>query len=180
LPELTQHSDNTEEARVSLYTISISPDDRGGAITTVSVELDDQGTAVRIREMTVRPADGSGLSPQQLPSIDFELLLRAIGPASRREVSTPVAAAAPQRGRGARRRRTSDDTPAGATKRRTRRSAAKAATSTSTSAGRAYRRMPDDLSEVYEELESVTAVARHYGVPRHTAQGWMNRLRQRP
>jgi transposase-like protein len=163
---------------VSLYTISISPDDRGGAITTVSVELDDQGTAVRIREMTVRPADGSGLSPQQLPSIDFELLLRAIGPASRRDVSAPAATAAPQRGRGARRRRTSDETPASATKPRTRRGAAKAATSTS--AGRAYRRMPDDLSEVYEELESVTAVARHYGVPRHTAQGWMNRLRQRP
>jgi len=45
--------------------------------------------------------------------------------------------------------------------------------------GRAYRKMPDDLVEVYSQSQSVTAVAEHYGVPRHTAQGWMNRLRDR-
>jgi transposase-like protein len=39
--------------------------------------------------------------------------------------------------------------------------------------------MPADLADVYEQTQSVTAVARHYDVPRHTAQGWMNRLRSR-
>ncbi|MFJ4649657.1 hypothetical protein ACIP5Y_00110 [Nocardia sp. NPDC088792] len=47
-------------------------------------------------------------------------------------------------------------------------------------AGRAYRRMPDigELRATYERMGTVTAVARHYGVPRHTAQGWIGRLRK--
>jgi transposase-like protein len=45
--------------------------------------------------------------------------------------------------------------------------------------GRACRRLPEDLAEVYERRQSVTVIAGHYGVPRHTAQGWMNRLRER-
>ncbi|HKT06106.1 MAG TPA: hypothetical protein VJT31_41905, partial [Rugosimonospora sp.] len=43
---------------------------------------------------------------------------------------------------------------------------------------RAYRRMPDDLATTYQQLSSITALAAHYDVPRHTAQGWMNRLRK--
>ncbi|WP_216918032.1 hypothetical protein [Nocardia noduli] len=47
-------------------------------------------------------------------------------------------------------------------------------------ASRSYRKMPDadELSELYEQLGTVTAVAKHYGVPRHSAQGWMGRLRK--
>jgi transposase len=37
--------------------------------------------------------------------------------------------------------------------------------------------MPEDLAEVYVRAPSIKAVAAHYGVPRHTAQGWMARLR---
>ncbi|MFC8387032.1 hypothetical protein [Nocardia sp. NPDC057272] len=49
-----------------------------------------------------------------------------------------------------------------------------------TDKGRAYRKMPDigELRATYERLGTVTAVAKHYGVPRHTAQGWMGRLRK--
>ncbi|WP_131817321.1 hypothetical protein [Nocardia salmonicida] len=45
---------------------------------------------------------------------------------------------------------------------------------------RPYRRMPDvdELRSLYEDLGTVTALAKHYGVPRHTAQGWMGRLRK--
>ncbi|MEU7632953.1 hypothetical protein AB0C34_23725 [Nocardia sp. NPDC049220] len=45
---------------------------------------------------------------------------------------------------------------------------------------RAYRRMPDisELRATYKQLGTVAAVAKHYGVPRHTAQGWMGRLRR--
>ncbi|MGC9670790.1 hypothetical protein ACNTMW_30110 [Planosporangium sp. 12N6] len=44
---------------------------------------------------------------------------------------------------------------------------------------RAYRRMPDstELLAAYREVGGTTALARHYGVPRHTATGWLRRLR---
>ena len=43
--------------------------------------------------------------------------------------------------------------------------------------GRAYRRTPTDIVEVFTQAPSATALARHYGVPRHTVQGWLRRLR---
>jgi transposase-like protein len=42
-----------------------------------------------------------------------------------------------------------------------------------------YRRSPADLEAVYQQAGSVTAVADHYNVPRHTAQGWIRTLRRR-
>ncbi|MFI2650796.1 MULTISPECIES: hypothetical protein [Micromonospora] len=45
--------------------------------------------------------------------------------------------------------------------------------------GRVYRRSPDDLESVYQQAGSVAAVADHYDVPRHTAQGWIRTLRRR-
>ncbi len=46
-------------------------------------------------------------------------------------------------------------------------------------AGRVYRRSPSDLESVYQQAGSVAAVADHYNVPRHTAQGWIRTLRRR-
>lgn len=45
---------------------------------------------------------------------------------------------------------------------------------------RAYRKMPnpDELRRKLEETGTVTGLARHYKVPRHTAQGWVSRLRK--
>ncbi|QGN49824.1 hypothetical protein GKC29_25370 [Micromonospora sp. WMMC415] len=45
--------------------------------------------------------------------------------------------------------------------------------------GRVYRRSPDDLASVYQQAGNVAAVADHYEVPRHTAQGWIRTLRRR-
>lgn len=47
---------------------------------------------------------------------------------------------------------------------------------------RAYRRMPDaaEVLNTYEAVGTISALAREYGVPRHTAQGWMSRLRRLP
>jgi hypothetical protein len=42
---------------------------------------------------------------------------------------------------------------------------------------RAYRRMPDDFATVYGQAGSAAAIADHYQVPRHTANGWIRRLR---
>ncbi|WBB69093.1 hypothetical protein [Micromonospora sp. WMMD812] len=45
--------------------------------------------------------------------------------------------------------------------------------------GRVYRRSPADLEAVYQQAGSVAAVADHYDVPRHTAQGWIRTMRRR-
>jgi hypothetical protein len=58
------------------------------------------------------------------------------------------------------------------------RTAAGKATPTTSGGERAYRRAPDDLPQAFQQAGGVTAVARHYGVPRHTAQSWVRRLRQ--
>jgi len=46
--------------------------------------------------------------------------------------------------------------------------------------GRPYRRMPEasDVLAVYTQAGSVTALADHFAVPRHTAQAWISRLRR--
>jgi transposase-like protein len=36
----------------------------------------------------------------------------------------------------------------------------------------------DELVAAYQEAGGTTAVARQYGVPRHTATGWVRRLRR--
>ncbi|OJF14953.1 hypothetical protein [Couchioplanes caeruleus] len=53
-----------------------------------------------------------------------------------------------------------------------------AAAAASAGKGRVYRRTPDDLAAVYKQAGSATAIAEHYGVPRHTAQGWIQRMRK--
>jgi hypothetical protein len=68
----------------------------------------------------------------------------------------------------------------GGTARATKRTGAAPARATagrSQGAGRAYRRAPDDIVEVFNQAPSATTLARHYGVPRHTVQGWLRRLR---
>jgi hypothetical protein len=36
----------------------------------------------------------------------------------------------------------------------------------------------DELLATHAEVGGVTRLAEHYGVPRHTAQGWMSRARK--
>ena len=43
--------------------------------------------------------------------------------------------------------------------------------------GRAYRRMPQDFAAVYGQGSTAAAIADHYGVPHHTAQGWIRRVK---
>jgi hypothetical protein len=64
----------------------------------------------------------------------------------------------------------------------TAKSTGKAAAAKKTSTGsaqseRVYRRMPDDFATVYQQAGTAAAVADHYDVPRHTAHGWIRRLR---
>ncbi|WP_028479817.1 hypothetical protein [Nocardia sp. CNY236] len=47
-------------------------------------------------------------------------------------------------------------------------------------AGRRYRKMPDpkELRNNLDRIGTVTGLARFYDVPRHTAQGWVGRLKK--
>jgi type IV secretory pathway TrbL component len=58
--------------------------------------------------------------------------------------------------------------------------AVKATTSTTAAAERAYRRMPDvaEVLGAYRQVGTVSGLAEHFGVPRHTVQGWARRLRR--
>jgi hypothetical protein len=180
---------------MSSYTITITPDDATRASTTLRVDISE--SAPRITELLVRAGTATGLAAHQLPAVDLDLLLRAVGsgvsptaisPASAEathaESEAPAGAEPPPRSRRS---------PAPARRQRggAKQAATKAAGGTGSRTGekstknraaaaggdRAYRRAPADLVDVFQEVGGVTAVARHYGVPRHTAQSWVRRLR---
>jgi hypothetical protein len=167
---------------VSRYVITITPDNDGAAgadtaHTTVRVDISTGQT--RITELTVRAASGGGLAPADLPPVDLDLLVRALAaptaPAALPPVAEPVEELAPAPRRRPR-KTAAKKAPAKATKSAARKATKRAAESTGT---RAYRRMPepDEVMGVYRETGSITAVAEHFGVPRHTVAGWARRLR---
>jgi hypothetical protein len=165
---------------MSGYTVTISPSGgQSGPQTTIQV--DTTSGAARVTELTVR-AGGSGLSPHELPVIDLAGLVAALAPGSAPALAAapaaPAIADAPaQPARGRRARKAAAETPAKSTRGRRRGAAAEEAPA---KAGRAYRRMPaqDEVVAAWNETRSATQVANHFGVPRHTATGWLRRLRQ--
>lgn len=163
---------------MSGYTVTITPSgDQSGPETTIHV--DTTSGAARVTELTVR-AGGNGLSPQELPVIDLAALVAALAPSSAPAItataaSAPAAAAAaPSRQPRTRRARKAAEAPAKPTRRRR-----AAAATEAPKAGRAYRRMPptEDMVAAWNETHSASALASHFDVPRHTAQGWLRRLR---
>jgi hypothetical protein len=54
-----------------------------------------------------------------------------------------------------------------------------AAAAPTTAGPRAYRRMPDpeEVMDAYRATGTITGVAEHFNVPRHTVAGWARRLR---
>jgi hypothetical protein len=57
--------------------------------------------------------------------------------------------------------------------------AARRRATTSEGATRPYRRMPEatEVLAAYQRIGTITGLAEHYGVPRHTATAWARRLR---
>lgn len=167
---------------MSRYVITITPDNDGAAgaataHTTVRVDISTGQT--RITELTVQAASGGGLAPADLPPVDLDLLVRALAGSTPAPALPQVAEAVEELAPAPRRRprkTAAKKTAAKATK-----SAAKKATkrAAENSGTRAYRRMPepDQVMDVYRETGSITAVADHFGVPRHTVAGWARRLR---
>jgi hypothetical protein len=172
-----------QEATVPGYTITITPNDgESGAQTTIRV--DTASGAPRIVEMTIRASQGNGLSQQQVQALDLDRLISALGAsvAEAPAAAAPAAAApapASRRGtRGGAAKRTGRKAQTGGG--RGRRSRAAQESTAEGRTGRAYRRMPDadEVVAAYKQSGGTTALARHYGVPRHTATGWIRRLRR--
>jgi hypothetical protein len=101
----------------------------------------------------------------------------------RRSAGAPAPAAQPVAdGRLRRANAANEPAPVADNSARTAKKAARETTATTSSQatnddGRAYRRMPEDFAAIYQQAGSAAAVAEHYQVPRHTANGWIRRLR---
>lgn len=153
------------------YIVTITPiaDDDGpgeeSSRTTMRICADD--TQVYIKELTVRVAENARLGPGDLLQVDLDLLMQAF--AVKRPTThagRPAAVEAPR----------PDQNPAPATT-----PAAAPANGAPPKSDRAYRRMPDpaELKDIYLSSRTIIGVAQHYGVPTHTAQGWISRLRRK-
>jgi hypothetical protein len=175
-----------ERQTMASYTIVITSESTN---TQTSVVVEDSDGSPRILEIVVKAIGESELHTLELPPIDLDLLVRSLLPPA------PFAKPAAVGGEQARPVRPDEHLPANATPHQERQTAGPQADGATTAASshatgkssagsgapvpkRAYRRMPDDLLKVYEQTNSVTAVASHYNVPRHTAQGWIDRLRR--
>lgn len=154
------------------YTVVIRPENEGqGPQGEATVVVETGSPTPRIVEMTIRAASADGMSPVTMPSIDLAGVVRALSAGVR--AAEPAAAStahpAPDPARPAVVGEASDsaDVP-------------QEPTAPARRSDRPYRQMPpaDDLRAVFEQVGTVTAMAAHYDVPRHTAQGWMNRLRK--
>jgi hypothetical protein len=175
------------------YTITITRDGPGNEHTT-TLRVRTSGDQVILTEVHVRADDGLTKAP--IPAIDIELLARALSPAYAPDEtdnlgnadidaapSGRIAKAGGPRStaRGSRARAAASTATAGrgrAPSVRSRAGSSRGGATEPDSDSRAYRRLPDDFVAVYENVGGATATARFYGVPRHTVQGWLRRLRQ--
>ena len=117
------------------------------------------------------PRRPGGPRPRRLPRPP-----RPRPPASRRRRRSGPAAQVRSRGRGGPPRRP----PRSAPPRPARRQGTRRDEGERRRRERAYRRMPDanEVLAVYRQTGTISGMAEHLGVPRHTAAGWARRLRQ--
>ncbi|TQN28391.1 hypothetical protein FHX37_3728 [Haloactinospora alba] len=144
------------------FTISVSvhdgdeecADTRPAEIKAVMQRDEDENLG--IVEMTVRAGEEGDLPARTVRNIDFEMLARALGGTESESTRTSIPATA---GRASR------QLASGGGKSRV---------------TRPYRRMPakEDVKARFLETRSVGKLARHYDVPRYTAQAWVDRLRR--
>lgn len=159
------------------FTITVTPDDGAGAQTTIRVKT-APGSA-RITELTVKAAGSGGLSPDELSAVDLDALIAAVAPTGTAAL-TALPAEAPARLPGKRGAGKPAEAKVANGKSRGATSATRATDGAQPSTGRrAYRRMPEvnEVLDAYRRVGGTTALARYFGVPRHTATGWLRRLR---
>jgi hypothetical protein len=150
--------------RMTRYTVVIRPEHAGdGAQGEATVVVETGSSTPRIVEMTIRASSTDGRSAVTMPSIDLAGVVHALSAGIRPADSAAAPTVAPATVVDAPGAADVPQEPAGTARE-----------------NRPYRQMPpaEDLKAVHERVGTVTALAAHYGVPRHTAQGWMTRLRK--
>lgn len=155
------------------YTIVITPDSpekhTPNTPPQTTIRVDTSSGEPRITEVTIRSTTQDGLSVGAASVIDLELLVRALitGTRTTNLTSTAVAAEGASPGTHNTTKELDDPGPAPTGEKSISRSARK------------YRRMPEaaEVLAAYERIGTVTGMAKHFGVPRHTAQSWMTRIR---
>jgi hypothetical protein len=119
--------------------------------------------APQLVEVTVRAPECGEIAIDAASRIDFQLLAKALNGVITAAVQhSDTRGSAQESGKSATQKKTSKSTEGGATHERP------------------YRRMPDaaDVKAVFHRNDSVGEVARHFSVPRYTAQAWIDRLRR--
>lgn len=181
---------------MSQYIISIVPvvdEHFTGTPAQATIRVEMSGGRATVRELIIRSPEDEGLVDSEIPEIDFGMLLRALTPLAHRDDGTPPVITRIPVGTTDFTSGTASGTQATARRKATsrRRSGEGVAAITHDpaavaklahlQAGRAYRRAPaiDELERAYLEFGSIAGVAEHFGVPVHTAQGWVSRMRRR-
>ena len=151
-----------KDESVAQYIVTITPvldeDGTGEESSRTTMRVCAEDGQVYIKELTVRVAENARLGAGDLIQVDLDMLMQAF--AAKRS-GTPVERPA-----------TMEHRPYRVTS---------AAVARQGKTDRAYRRMPDpaELKATYLRSRTITGVAEHYGVPTHTAQGWISRLRRK-
>ncbi|MGY1900761.1 hypothetical protein [Nocardia gipuzkoensis] len=158
---------------MSKYTVVIVREEQHGPVDgypRLTMHVDTGAPKPRVTGVTVSSGGPDGLTSSNFPQIDLPAVIEALAarmPARSASSEPPLP----------------DDSSIPATE------SVKEAhdpvdTETADSAepesGRAYRKMPDpdELRENLQKIGTVTGLAKYYGVPRHTAQGWVGRLKK--
>lgn len=147
------------------YTVTVTSDDDRAIETTVKV--DTSAGVPLITELHLKAAPGGGVTPSEA----VELLLRALPQNTVAEVD--VSGALPDRPTGVARSVGETSAPA--------RVSVPAAVrpSAGPKSERAYRTMPAGFVEAFHNYPTIGALADAFGVPRYTAQAWVNTARRR-
>lgn len=144
-----------EEEDVTRYCITIKKDvPVSEASEQTQIHVDLSSGQPRITQVLVTTNSDEGLRPSDLtPKINLSLIVQAFGDASS-PVTAPLELAD--------------------------KNAVPQQHDPGTDGARSYRKMPPpaELLAVYRQTGTITALAEHFGVPRHTAQGWAGRLRR--
>lgn len=176
---------------MSKYTVVIVPDSPDSALERhprLTIYVDTGGSAPKVTGMAVSAPGPDGLTSANFPHIDLVAVVEAIASRvlpkklSSESISFENSLSAPpdpeqtipNSMHTASLVRPGEITSPGTAE------PVETSGSTKPASGRMYRKMPDphELRENLQRIGTVTGLANHYGVPRHTAQGWASRLRK--
>jgi hypothetical protein len=160
---------------MSRFTVTVESDRPDGGLMTI--HLDTSAGRSRVLEVTVTAGQGGSVSGLSLPHVSLDQLLSAF--AGPEPVATVTPPALPEQRTGSAQTPEPEPKPEPETEPETG-PATGPEREPAGAAERNYRRMPDatELVGAYHDAPSVGALAAAYGVPRHTMNGWLSRLRR--